>query len=141
MGLTPRLFLAQYTVLCRSVPRTVAGSSAAAQQQQSTRIAPALLPDPGPPVPTSVGETYKISGQQLGEAICKKRGGAFLTDAMFIHLFLSPVTNGLIIQLSPWNVILHFFQGKDTTSEHLRHSLSPEKRYALDSQTFQLKVL
>lgn len=60
---------------------------------------------------------------------------------MFIHLFLSPVTNGLIIQLSPWNVILHFFRGKDTTPEHLHHSLSPEKRYALDSQTFQLKVL
>lgn len=45
------------------------GSSAAAE---STVIAPALLPDPGPPAPTSVGETYKIPWRHLGEAICKK---------------------------------------------------------------------
>lgn len=36
-------------------------------------IAPALLPDPGPPAPTSVGETYMLPGRQWGEAICKKK--------------------------------------------------------------------
>ncbi|KAG8008652.1 hypothetical protein GBF38_010226, partial [Nibea albiflora] len=42
------------------------------QQQQNTGIAPALLPDPGPSAPTSVGETYKNPQRYLGEAICKK---------------------------------------------------------------------
>lgn len=84
------------------------GSSSAAE---SSGIAPALLPDPDPPAPTSVGETYKIPGRQLGEAICKKEG-AFLMDAMFIHLFHSPVTNGLISQLSHWHVILCFLMGR-----------------------------
>lgn len=85
----------------------VVSSSAA----ESSGIAPALLPDPSPPAPTSVGETYKIPGRQLREAICKKRG-AFLMDAMFIHLFHSPVTNGLISQLSHWHVILCFLMGR-----------------------------
>lgn len=48
-------------------------------------------------------------------------------DAMYIHLFLSPVTNGLIIQLSPWLVILCFFMGRATPGKHLHHSLSLQK--------------
>lgn len=48
-------------------------------------------------------------------------------DAMFIHLFLSPVTNGLIIQLSPWLVILCFLMGRAPPGKHLHHSLSLQK--------------
>lgn len=85
----PRLFLVQYTEFCLCYAALflgqAAGSSAAVQQ--STRIAPALLPDPDPPAPTSVGETYKIPGRQLGEAICEKRG-AFL-DGCHVHPPLS----------------------------------------------------
>lgn len=43
--------------------------------------------EPDLPAPTPVGETYKIPGQHLGEAICKKRG-PFLMD-VFSPLSLS----------------------------------------------------
>lgn len=57
-----------------------------------------------------------ISGRDLqggGQGrLSAKKIGAFLMDAMFIHLFLSGVTNGLIIQLSHWHVISHFLMGR-----------------------------
>lgn len=85
VGLTPRLFLAQYTVLCCSVPGTVAGSSAATERRDSSGSAPWPR---GPPAPTSVGETYKIPERQLGEAICKKKKRHFL-DGCHVHPPLS----------------------------------------------------
>lgn len=75
------------------------------QRHSSTGIAPALLPDPDPPAPTPAGGTYEILGWRVWEAICRKRDVFFLMDTMFTHLFPSWLTNGLIIQLSPWNVI------------------------------------
>lgn len=136
-GLTPRLFLAWYTEFCLCVMLLCSWDRRPGHpQQQSTGITPAPYCSltSAPPAPTSVGETYKIPGRHLGEAICKKRG-SLLTDAMFIHRFLSPVTNGLIIQLSPWNVISHFFMGRIPIPGTSPPQSEPWKRYALDSQS------
>lgn len=111
-GLTPRLFLVWYTEFCLCVMLLCSWDRRPGHpQQQSTGIAPAPLPDLGP-------SSSSISGRDLQDSWAAFRGGylqkrvSLLTDAMFIHLFLSPVTNGLIIQLSPWNVISHFFMGR-----------------------------
>lgn len=126
-GLTPRLFLVWYTEFCLCVMLLCSWDRRPGHpQQQSTGIAPAPLPDLGP-------SSSSISGRDLQDSWAAFRGGylqkrvSLLTDAMFIHLFLSPVTNGLIIQLSPWNVISHFFMGRIPSPEHLRRSLSLEK--------------
>ncbi|CAB1424986.1 unnamed protein product [Pleuronectes platessa] len=87
------------------------GSVAVAAAAESTAMAPALLPDPDPPAPTPGGGTYKSPEQQFKNDICLKRG-SFLKDAMFIHIFLSAVTNGRIIQPSPWHIISYFLMGR-----------------------------
>lgn len=61
-----------------------------------------------------------------GYLLKREMGLAFLTDAMFTHLFPSGLTNGLIIELSPWNMISGSFGGKDTILQHFQHNLSPE---------------
>lgn len=50
-----------------------------------------------------------------GYLLKREMGLVFLTDAMFTHLFPSGLTNGLIIELSPWNIISGSFGGKDTS--------------------------
>lgn len=82
-----------------------AGSSAATREH---RDGSGCAPWPRPSSSYISGRDLQDSwAAVVGEAICKKRD-AFLMDVMFIHVFFflpSLVTNGLIIQLSPWHVI------------------------------------
>lgn len=106
------LFLVQYTELCLCYAGLFLGqaarSSAATESARMERSGRTIWP--------RHSSSY-ISGRHLQDSWAAVGGGylerrdAFLTDAVLIHLFFSPMTNGLISQLSHWHAILQFLLG------------------------------
>lgn len=107
------LFLVQYTEFCLCYAglflRQAAGSSAATECTGMERSGHTIWPQ---------HSSSYISGRHLQDSCAAVGGGgylqgrdAFLMDAALIHLLFSPMTNGLISQLSHRHAILQFLLG------------------------------